>query len=186
IVVRNALQRLTGFSPCRQTTFDDKSVEAAISKLQRHPGAGRFAYSSTVKINVLVPGNVLQFFHQVIGLEPHGSLDARRGRIVVTMTAHIHDQDVTAVVRCQLLGQILDLYAGNYAINLVLAIQPDTVADVDNGRDEKNLSESMTGGLKSASNGGKEIMKQVTDRSISRDVETNSNDCQPKKNEQRH
>src|SRR5262249_8104516 len=106
--------------------------------------------------------------------------------IVVTMTAHIHDQDVTAVVRCQLLGQILDLYAGNYAINLVLAIQPDTVADVDNGRDEKNLSESMTGGLKSASNGGKEIMKQVTDRSISRDVETHSNDVQPKKIEQRH
>ena len=56
------LERLSRFAPGCQATNNHKRVEAFFLQLQRHPGAGRFACSSAIKIDVLVMGKSLQFF----------------------------------------------------------------------------------------------------------------------------
>ena len=59
----------------RPTADDNERVESLFSQLQRHPGAGRFACSSAVEINVLVFRERLEFLGKIIRLDAHGSLD---------------------------------------------------------------------------------------------------------------
>lgn len=59
----------SGFTPSRQAADDYVRVEAFVSQYMRHPGACGFAGSSTVKINILVFGQVLDFFLQIVGLD---------------------------------------------------------------------------------------------------------------------
>ncbi len=58
IAVWNRLHRLTRFAPSCQATHDDKSVESLFPQQMRHTGAGRFALSCTVQVNVLVLGKL--------------------------------------------------------------------------------------------------------------------------------
>ena len=58
-----------GFAPCGYTADDHERVESFVSQYVRHPGARGFARSSTVEINVLIFGKVLDLFLKVIGLD---------------------------------------------------------------------------------------------------------------------
>ncbi len=58
-----------GLAPCRQTADNHKRVETFLLQQMRHPGAGRFARSSTVKVNVLVLGQILDLLLEIVRLD---------------------------------------------------------------------------------------------------------------------
>ena len=91
IVLRYRLQRFAGFAPGSQAADNDERVESFFPQQMRHPGAGCFARSSTVKINVLIFRKNLDFVFQVIGLDADGILDSRRTSVVIAMAADIDD-----------------------------------------------------------------------------------------------
>jgi hypothetical protein len=91
VVFGDGLQGFAGFAPGGQAADDHERVESFFPQQMRHPGAGRFARSSTVEINVLVLRQVLHFFLKIIGLDADRVLDSRGARVVVAMAADIDD-----------------------------------------------------------------------------------------------
>ena len=69
IVGGNAFDGMSGFAPGAQASSDHKHFESELLQLMRHTGAGGFARSSAVEINLLLLGEVLDFFDQVVGLD---------------------------------------------------------------------------------------------------------------------
>ena len=92
IVLRNRLHRFAGFAPGSQSADNHERVESFFPQQVRHPGAGRFARSSAVEINVLVLGKVLDLFLKIVGLDADRALDPRSSRIVVAVAADVDDQ----------------------------------------------------------------------------------------------
>lgn len=92
---RDRLHRLTGLTPGRETADDDKRVESLFAQQIRHTGAGGFALSSTVEVDVFVLGKSFDFFGEVIRLETNRALDSRGAGIVVAMAAHIDQQKLS-------------------------------------------------------------------------------------------
>jgi hypothetical protein len=80
---------LTCLLPRRYSAHEDERVESLFSQLQRHPGAGRFACSSTVQINVLVLGQNFEFLGEIVGFDADRSFDTLRVGVVVSMAADI-------------------------------------------------------------------------------------------------
>ena len=93
VVVRNGFERMSSLAPCPQATGDDKRFETLFVQEMRHPGASRFARSSTVEINLSILGQVLDLFLEVVGFDADGSGNAFRGRVVVAVAAHVSNQD---------------------------------------------------------------------------------------------
>jgi len=77
IVLRYRLQRFAGLAPGRQSADNDERVESFFPQQVRHPGAGCFARSSTVKINVFVLGKVLDLFLKIAGFDADRVFDPR-------------------------------------------------------------------------------------------------------------
>ena len=69
IVLRSRLQRLPGLAPGGQAADDHERVEAFFLQQMRHPGACPFARSSTVEVNVLVFGEILDLLFEIVGLD---------------------------------------------------------------------------------------------------------------------
>jgi hypothetical protein len=59
----------TGLAPCGETADNHKRVETLLLQQMRHPGASRFARSSTVKVNVLVLGQILDLLVEIVRLD---------------------------------------------------------------------------------------------------------------------
>jgi hypothetical protein len=98
IVVRYGFDGLPGFAPGGKTPGDDERVEPFFPQQQRHPGAGPFARSSTVQINVLIFGIGFEFLFQVVGLQPDRTLDALRIGVVIAVAADVEDQGFEFVI----------------------------------------------------------------------------------------
>jgi hypothetical protein len=96
IVVRHGFERMSRLTPSLQTAGDDERLESLFLQEMRHPGAGRFARSSTVEINLLILGQVLDLFQQVVGFEPDGPRNALRVCVVVAVAPHVCDQQFAA------------------------------------------------------------------------------------------
>ena len=92
VIFRHRFQRVPGFAPCRQSSDDHERVESFFPQQMRHPGAGRFARSSTVKINVLILGNILDLFLKVVGFNANRPTNALRAPVIVSVAADVHDQ----------------------------------------------------------------------------------------------
>jgi hypothetical protein len=60
----------------------------------RHTGAGGFALSSTVEIDVFVLGKSFDFVGKVIRFEANRTLDSGGAGIVVPVTAHVDQQNL--------------------------------------------------------------------------------------------
>jgi hypothetical protein len=73
---RNSLNGISGFAPGRQAPDDHKGVKPLFPKQMRHTGAGRFAYSSAVKIDVFAVGKIFDFLRKVVGLQSNRSSNA--------------------------------------------------------------------------------------------------------------
>ncbi len=69
IVLRNRLHRLPGLAPGSQSADNHERAESLFPQHVRHPGAGRFARSSAVQINIFVLGKVLEFLLKIVGLD---------------------------------------------------------------------------------------------------------------------
>jgi hypothetical protein len=67
---------MTCFPPRGQSSDDDERVESIFPQLQRHPGAGRFACSSTVDVNILIFWEGFDLLSKVVGFNANGSLNA--------------------------------------------------------------------------------------------------------------
>src|SRR5580704_15221721 len=67
IVLRHGFQWFAGLAPGSQAADDHERVESFFPQQVRHPGAGRFARSSTVKINVLSLGRFLISSSRLLG-----------------------------------------------------------------------------------------------------------------------
>lgn len=81
-------------TPGAKTTRDHIRIESVFFEEQRHTGASSFAQSSAVEIDVLILGQHLDFFREVVGLKSNGASDALRGSVVVTVAADIGDNDI--------------------------------------------------------------------------------------------
>jgi len=90
IVARHDFHRFAGLAPRRQTADDYERVESFFPQHMRHTGAGGFAQSSTVKIDIFILRQPLDFFVEVVWLNANGSLHAGRTGIVVAVAANIH------------------------------------------------------------------------------------------------
>src|SRR5712671_4057148 len=69
VIQGNRLRRLSGFAPGSQSADDHERVEAFFPQQVRHPGAGRFARSSTVQIYIFVLGQALDLFLKIVGFD---------------------------------------------------------------------------------------------------------------------
>src|SRR5260370_30415073 len=94
VIQRYRLRRLSSFAPGSQSADDHERVESFFPEQVRHPGAVRFARSSTVKINVLVFGKVLDFFLKIVSLNPNRALDPRSSGVVIPVAADRYIQHV--------------------------------------------------------------------------------------------
>src|SRR6266849_7517297 len=96
----------------------------------RHPGAGRFARSSTVQINVLVLGEILDFLIEIVRLDPDRSKDPLRAPVIVTMAADIRDQYPSSTLHSQSRRQFLNLHPRHPTVNAAIAELHRTVTRV--------------------------------------------------------
>src|SRR5437763_17048838 len=101
----------------------------------RHPGARGFACSSTVKINVLFSWEIFDLFLKVVGFAADGAVDAFSSDVVITVAAHVRDQDVVLALRSKAFGEFPRLYAGHDAVLLVLDELRDAIAGIDQQSD---------------------------------------------------
>src|ERR1700722_1357802 len=76
IILRHRLERFPGPAPGRESADDHERVESFCPQHVRHPGAGRFACSSTVETDVLVLRQVFDLFLKSIGLDANRVLDS--------------------------------------------------------------------------------------------------------------
>src|ERR1700733_12523559 len=83
IVMGHGFDRLSRFAPRRQAADDNEGVESLLAKQVRHTGAGGFALSSAIEVDVLILRKRNAFLRQVIRLNTDGAGNARRSCIVV-------------------------------------------------------------------------------------------------------
>src|SRR5450631_3409235 len=101
----------------------------------RHPGASRFARSSTVEINVLVFGEPLDLFVEIVGFDADGAGDTFGSDVVVAVAAHIDNQHAVLLARSQSRSQFLRLHAGHDAVFLVPGKLTGAVSGIDDESD---------------------------------------------------
>ena len=102
--MRHGLHGLAGFAPGCQATDDYEGVESLLAKEMRHTGAGGFALSSTVQVDVLIFGKRLDFLREIIWLDADRAADASGAGIVVAVAADIHQEDLPSFFRLKLSG----------------------------------------------------------------------------------
>lgn len=93
IVFRNHLGRTAGFAPGVEAPVDHECVVSLFPQHMRHTGAGGFAHSGAVEINLAVFGQVVEFLGEVVGLQAHRTLDAMSAGIVIAVAADVHQHD---------------------------------------------------------------------------------------------
>src|SRR5580693_9293836 len=109
IVLRDRFQRFAGLAPGSESADNHERVESFFPQQMRHPGAGRFARSSTVKVNVLVFGKVLDLFLKIVGFDADRAFNSSSPGVVVAVAAHVDDQHAAGILRRQARGQFLYL-----------------------------------------------------------------------------
>jgi hypothetical protein len=78
VIIGNTFDRLAGLAPSAQSSHDHKRIEASFPQQVRHTGAGRFARSSTVDVNILVLREIFNFLFQIVRLDADGTPNPRR------------------------------------------------------------------------------------------------------------
>ena len=128
----------------------------------RHPGAGPFALSSTVDIDVLSLRQQLDFLVQIIWFDANRSPDPRGAGIVVAMASHVHQEKLVAILRLELARKFLDLNARNYAVNTILPVKPEAIADIAGQCKREHDLQHVTSRVKSTGDGQDKVAENVT------------------------
>src|SRR6266576_5050854 len=98
----------------------------------RHPGASRFACSSTVQVNVLVFGQILDLLIEIVWLDADRALDALSADVVVTVAANVDDLHLVPVACRQTRREFFHLYPWHdavFAIPMELRGAVDRICD---------------------------------------------------------
>lgn len=93
--LRDGLNRFTGLTPSCEATNDDKRVESLLAQQMRHTGAGGFALSSTVEVDVFILRKIFDLVGEVVGLEANRAWDSGGAGVVVAVAAHVDQQNVS-------------------------------------------------------------------------------------------
>ncbi len=101
IILRNGFQWLSGLAPCGQPSNDHERAESFFPQYMRHPGAGCFARSSTVEINILVFRKIFELFLEIVGFDANRTMDPLRSDVIITMTPYVDDQYAVCLPRRQ-------------------------------------------------------------------------------------
>src|SRR5208282_5281396 len=104
----------------------------------RHTGAGGFACSSTVEINLLILGQVLDFFNQVVGFNANRSGNAFGVGIVVAVAADVGDQQIARRIGGQSFCELRCRYAWNHVQQTVSAVNPDAIDQIGGEADAED------------------------------------------------
>ena len=91
IILGDGFERLPGLAPGGEPADDHERVEPFFPQQMRHPGAGRFACSSTVEVNVFIFRKSLDLFFEIVGFDADRTFDALRSDVVVAVAAHVDD-----------------------------------------------------------------------------------------------
>ena len=98
--------------------MDYVGAKTFLPEYQRHTGAGGFALSSAVDVDVLVLGKVFEFFVEQVGLDADGAGDAGGAGVVVAVAADVDEDDVVGE---QAFGELGDFDARDDAGDAVAA-----------------------------------------------------------------
>src|SRR5581483_8258086 len=130
----------------------------------RHTGAGGFARSSTLQVNILLFGKILDLFIKVIGFDTNGSENSFGANVVIAMTANVGDLDVVAFSRSNAGCQFFGLDARNNVIRAVFSELPQSIDDVDQDRQAENNLHRAARGIEPVQDGGECIAKDVSEQ----------------------
>src|SRR5208282_6876667 len=162
---------LASLAPGGQTTDDDERVEAFFPQQVRHPGAGRFARSSTVQIDILVAGKIFDFFLKIVGLDADGILDARGSRVIVAVAADVNDLHPVGIFGGQSTCQYLDLNPRHDAVGLVLAVLHEAIDTISQKRHYDHNFHGQPGRVKASQGSGQKITGNISYRQVGQGVE---------------
>jgi hypothetical protein len=121
--------------------------------LSRHTGAGGFACSSAVEINLSILGEVLDFFDEIIGFDADGSGNALRVGVIVAVAADVGDEHIVSGIGGQAAGEFVRGDAGDDVEETVLAVDPDAIDDISGESDAEDDLGGKAGGAQSAGDG---------------------------------
>src|SRR3984957_12491924 len=110
-------QGVAGSAPGGEAADDDEGVETILAEEVRDSGAGGFAAAGAVEGHVFVSGEMFYFVAEIIGL------DANRAGAVVSVAAHVRQQDFCSSFRFEFRRQLRDLDARHDAIAAMLPVQ---------------------------------------------------------------
>src|SRR5579863_3993072 len=184
--LRDRLDGFAGLAPGCQAAHDDKRVESLLAKQMRHTGAGGFALSSTVEVNVFVLGEVLDFAGKVIGLDANGALDSRGSGIVVTVAAHVDQEDFSRTHGLELARQFGNLDPGHDAVRPMLPVQRDAIGNKGNGGEDDYELDGVSGGSDAARDGCNKVAEKISDPAIRECVRGGAQKIQSQELQERH
>src|SRR5689334_9071857 len=132
----------------------------------RHTGAGGFACSSTVQINVLVLGQVLDLFVEIVGLDPDRAVDSFGADVVIAVATNVDDLNLVALPGGDPSGKLLDVYSRNHIVAAVLEELHHAIADVSDHRDDQKDFHRPACRLKALQDGGQKIAEDISDQQV--------------------
>src|SRR5256885_16320762 len=92
--------------------------------------------------------------------------DAFSSDVVITVAAHVRDQDVVLALRGKAFGEFPRLYAGHDAVLLVLDELRDAIAGVNDQGNADDYFHGAPGGVESVQRRGQKIARQEAHHQI--------------------
>src|SRR5579863_4580314 len=161
VVVGDAFDGLSGFAPGAEPAGDYVDFKSQLDQLLRHTGAGGFALSSAVEINLLILGEVLDLFDEVVGLDADGAGDAFGVGVVVAVAADVCDDQGLRGIGGQPLRQFFGGNARDHVEQTIFAIDPDAINGVDNDADSDDNFDGEPSRAESACDGAESVAEEV-------------------------
>ncbi len=76
VTLRHNFKRKSGFAPGGEAADHHVRVKSFFPQYVRHTGAGGFAHSSAVEVDLLVARQIVEHIAQAVGLDADGAADA--------------------------------------------------------------------------------------------------------------
>src|SRR5579864_605877 len=118
-------------APGGESADDHIRAESFFPQYVRHPGARGFACSSTVQVNVLVLGQVLDLFLEVVGFDADRAVNPLRAPVIVAMAADVDDLNAIRFSSGQTRSNLLDLDPRHDGVLAILQELQDPIGRVN-------------------------------------------------------
>jgi hypothetical protein len=171
VVVGNSFEGVSGFAPGTEASGDDEYFEPELLELLRHTGAGGFALSSTVEINLLILGEVLDFFDEIVGFDTNRTGDAFGVGIVIAVAADVGDQHVASRIGGKSASEFLRRHAGNHVEQAVFSVDPDAIDGVGDESDAEDDFGGKASGAQAAGDGAERIAEEISRDGVGADIQ---------------